>query len=761
MNLVVDSQNIEQPVLYQRNTYELNVAIASLSLGGAERIVLDWARRIYPRWRVHLIVIKDREKEWPVPDFVKVTRLHDKNIVEQLKAIGKTIATSGNSTCVCHLFNKKWRDALSESGVNVVTVLYNAKNGWGEDISHLVGSTNVIAVSQACEKDLRDDGWPGPVSVIRHIPPIWKLKPDAREHFRQAWNIPQHATVIGMIGAVKPQKNYLFALRVLKKFLEMKDAYLIIVGGPVNTKCGRSAWGAVVNEIGALGLRNRVAMPGFIPGATSCLPAFDVMLNTSHYEGLSMATLEALANKMPVVASKVGGQGEIGCDGLILVHANSSEEAWVSAISEGLGKKFETPSWARFPAYRLWTLASLARMIDPSDKVLFLTENLNSGGAQRSLVNLTKALRGKIDFSIAVGGNSTSSYFYRQLKKAGIKVERSADSSDAFTDAETLTQKICNENIGTVCFWNFDRRVKLLLVKALGFTKVRFIDVSPGAYSFEEMNGVAEFEQLICFSQEEYYKRLNELVLKYRGWQPEAYHGKVSIIPNGVPRPLKIKKNYTINGRPRIVVSGRIAPTKFALEIIEAVRLTWEKIPGTELHFYGGIESKEEKYAEDVLRAADGEVSNRIFFHGANFEAVNELYKFDAYVVLGKNQGCPNALLEALAVGLPSIANDDGGTREQLIDGKTGLLIKNCDPKELSQALLRILIDRDLARELGQAGRAHVMANFSIEKMCREYVSLFGEKMPEAETIWERIRKKMGSWFPKQTEIEKEELQWR
>ena len=44
------------------------------------------------------------------------------------------------------------------------------------------------------------------------------------------------AAVIGMIGAVKAQKNYVRALQILKALHEHKDAYLVILGGPVNTR---------------------------------------------------------------------------------------------------------------------------------------------------------------------------------------------------------------------------------------------------------------------------------------------------------------------------------------------------------------------------------------------------------------------------------------------------------------------------------------------------------------------------------------------
>jgi glycosyltransferase involved in cell wall biosynthesis len=94
---------------------------------------------------------------------------------------------------------------------------------------------------------------------------------------------------------------------------------------------------------------------------------------------------------------------------------------------------------------------------------------------------------------------------------------------------------------------------------------------------------------------------------------------------------------------------------------------------------------------------------------------------------LGYRQGCPNALLEALAAGLPCIGNDDGGTREQIIDGETGLLIPDCSPENVARALLKILLDRTLAEKLGKNGRRRVLHNFSMELMKLRYIALFYE----------------------------------
>ena len=97
-----------------------------------------------------------------------------------------------------------------------------------------------------------------------------------------------------MIGGVKPQKAYPYALRILSRLLARRDAWLVILGGPIG-RDGQLAWAAAVEQCRRLELRDRVRMPGFVADASRALPAFDALLNTSHYEGLSIATLEALA----------------------------------------------------------------------------------------------------------------------------------------------------------------------------------------------------------------------------------------------------------------------------------------------------------------------------------------------------------------------------------------------------------------------------------------------------------------------------------
>jgi glycosyltransferase involved in cell wall biosynthesis len=729
----------QPPVLLSRagGRAELTVVAGGLAIGGAERIVLDWAARVDQAWQVHLVVLRDNREEWPVPPSVRLTRLNGADSIAALRQIGRDVAASEIPVCVCHLLTRAERTAIVEAGAFVVPVVHNAHDGWIEQAPALAGAAHVVVVSDAAAADLRRHGCGAPMSVIRHLPAPRRFARDARSAFRREWRIPEGATVVGMVGAVKPQKDYPFAVRILRRLLEhesgvpaaeRRDVYLAIIGGPVG-KSGREAWQAVLDAMELTGVRNRLAMPGFVVEAAAALPAFDVLLNTSRYEGTSIATLEALANGVPVVASRVGGQGEVASEGLTLVEREAPLDVWASRLLEALDRRVPFPSWAGFPSYRLWTLAHLARPFRRDDRVLAVTANLNAGGAQRSLVNLARAL-GSDRMEVAVTGDSTADYFLAQLTAAGVGVHRTASCRDPFDHAERIVEHVCRKGIGTICFWNVDPKIKLLVTKAIAFTDVAVVDVSPGANSLDEMRRVEPFGELIAFGARAYYDRLDRLVVKYQAAAVPGDASRITFIPNGVFPAARVKEGYAVGPAPRVVVNGRIAPTKFLVEIVEAMANVRQSIEGAELHVLGDAEPRHREYSRAVRAAAGAEIDRTVFFHGAAGDGFERLADYDVFVVLGREQGCPNALLEALAAGLPCVANDDGGVREQIIDGRTGLLLLDRSPATLAGAIVRLLRDRVLAERLGRAGRAHVLADFSMDAMVDRYASLFASLAP-------------------------------
>jgi glycosyltransferase involved in cell wall biosynthesis len=84
-----------------------------------------------------------------------------------------------------------------------------------------------------------------------------------------------------------------------------------------------------------------------------------------------------------------------------------------------------------------------------------------------------------------------------------------------------------------------------------------------------------------------------------------------------------------------------------------------------------------------------------------------------------------NSLLEAMAAGKPVVATDVGGSPEVVIDGKTGFLVPPKDPEALASAILHLLADRELARNLGEAGRIRVESEFTLEIMVARLEELY------------------------------------
>ena len=82
----------------------------------------------------------------------------------------------------------------------------------------------------------------------------------------------------------------------------------------------------------------------------------------------------------------------------------------------------------------------------------------------------------------------------------------------------------------------------------------------------------------------------------------------------------------------------------------------------------------------------------------------------------GDRDGIPNVILEAMAAGVPVVAGAVSAIPEVVVDGTTGRLVPPGDPVALADALGALLSDPDARARLGQAGRAHVVANLDLAR---------------------------------------------
>jgi glycosyltransferase involved in cell wall biosynthesis len=88
-------------------------------------------------------------------------------------------------------------------------------------------------------------------------------------------------------------------------------------------------------------------------------------------------------------------------------------------------------------------------------------------------------------------------------------------------------------------------------------------------------------------------------------------------------------------------------------------------------------------------------------------------------------EGLPLTILEAMASGLPIVASDVGGIREEIIHQQTGIVVPPKNPPVLSRSLLELLSDGERARMMGERGRKRVDEYFTPERMGRETMAVY------------------------------------
>ena len=201
------------------------------------------------------------------------------------------------------------------------------------------------------------------------------------------------------------------------------------------------------------------------------------------------------------------------------------------------------------------------------------------------------------------------------------------------------------------------------------------------------------------------------------GFPPE----RIVRIPNGVPLPDWRKEDY--RGDRQIVCVSRCRPEKGLDVLVKAFGHLSKTMAGLSLHLVGG---GEERAALEGLASITG-VRQSVLFYGDVDDVTQHLRDADVFVLPSHTEGMSNALLEAMAAGLPCVATRVGGNPELIEDGVTGVLCEPGDPRALAQALKRMLVDEELRRRAGEAARRRIEEHYAMGAVATRYQALYAE----------------------------------
>jgi len=199
--------------------------------------------------------------------------------------------------------------------------------------------------------------------------------------------------------------------------------------------------------------------------------------------------------------------------------------------------------------------------------------------------------------------------------------------------------------------------------------------------------------------------------------EPELYR----VIPNGVPL-----ERYALPRRPvrgRILMVGRLAPPKRPDLALRALASVLERVPEAELHIVGDGPLR----AEAERLTGELGVGEHVRFLGNRDDVPELLAEAECALLASDYEGCPLAVVEAMAAGVPVAATAAGGTGELVRDGSTGALGPKGDAEGLARALEDVLADAERAARLGAEGRRVAEAELSLEHMVERLVGLYDE----------------------------------
>ena len=164
--------------------------------------------------------------------------------------------------------------------------------------------------------------------------------------------------------------------------------------------------------------------------------------------------------------------------------------------------------------------------------------------------------------------------------------------------------------------------------------------------------------------------------------------------------------------------------------LVRCARRVCHELPGAVFLIAGSLYEREySQQIQDMVRSLG--LENNVKFLGFIEDPTPLLKMSNAFCLLSRSEGFSNALLEAMACGVPSVVTRVGGNPEAVNDGENGFLVPPEDDESAAQRLLFLLRNPAEAAQMGAAARLTVQTRFSAETMIKQLLDVYRELMAQ------------------------------
>jgi glycosyltransferase involved in cell wall biosynthesis len=179
------------------------------------------------------------------------------------------------------------------------------------------------------------------------------------------------------------------------------------------------------------------------------------------------------------------------------------------------------------------------------------------------------------------------------------------------------------------------------------------------------------------------------------------------------------------HGAPIVGNVAALVPHKGQKYLVEAASLVVREVPDARFVILG--EGELRVTLEHQIKALG--LERHVFLPGFHSDVLAVQKSFDVFVMSSVTEGLGSSMLDAMACGTPVVATRAGGIPEAITHDRTGLLVQPRRADQLAAAIVQLLRDPALRARLGAAGRTHVEAEFSVDRMVEGTLQVYESRL--------------------------------
>lgn len=358
-------------------------------------------------------------------------------------------------------------------------------------------------------------------------------------------------------------------------------------------------------------------------------------------------------------------------------------------------------------------------------KIGFLINNLSAGGAERATVSLANYFA-KHGHTVEIITFKDNNSFYpvdqgvNVLCSSMLNIENSASLKRLLGAVKRMFKlRSCIKSRELDVLIGMSFAMTWYAVFATKFTRTKSVGT--------ERNNPYKYlaTKLHTFLRKFFYKLTDGYVLQTKK-SAEFFSKNRSrdiIIPNAIYNELIYTMHPPQEREKTICGVGRLCEQKRFDILIDAFSLIAGEIPDYNLVIYG----EGDKFDELLEKVSSLGLQKRVFFPGATPDVVKFVNNASVFVLTSDLEGMPNALMEAMALGVPCISTRcDMGPEELITDGENGILVDVGNTEQIAQAILRVLSDNELANKLS-ANSIKLRETNSIDEISKQWLKYLTE----------------------------------